>query len=687
MNLMAFESLTGPMTGAALALLKMTLVLMAAFGVALVLRRAPAGARHLVWLAALGAMLLVPAVSAWGPIPLRVLPTLATRPASVATTPVVTPPASVETPVESSSSYVTTAPTTPAPSTPGPAARPVSFGLVLVIAWASGAAFLLALLAIGAWSVRRIERRARKLVDPDWQRPLWEIADRLGLEEAPELLQSDDISIPFASGFWHSRIVLPADSETWSAERRSAVLMHELGHVRRRDLIGHTLSRVVCALYWFHPLVWSAAQRLRAESERACDDLALGLGARPSDYAEHLLEIVTGVRDRRTPAIALAMANPNEFEGRMLAILDPRLPRRGLGRAKAAALVASLAAVALVIGAMTPMARTTATAAGTELKEPLKPKTQTTQVTKVEREMKAEHKQEVKRERQATQVQPAEPIAQAEPANDIQQPAAESRADEILALAQEEDSDHGTKKKEDGAQRVAVLAKTLGTDSNVEVRRIAAWGLEKYAHAEAAASALATALEKDTAEEVREMSAWALANSRGNPATLASIKKALTTDKSRDVRRTAVWALGEMGDRSAVPLLVPILADASPDLRELAAWAIGSCEPAKAPVELTRLLSDANSDVRVVTAWALREIGDESTADELEAAFNKEKNPEVQEALIRALGAMGDVSVETLTRLVSSPNPEIRAVAVAALAGGNIGGAWPWPRPEPRPFP
>ena len=106
------------------------------------------------------------------------------------------------------------------------------------------------------------------------------------------------------------------------------MLLHELAHVRRRDLVGHTLGRLACAVYWFHPLVWTAAKRLRSESERACDDLALTCGARASDYAEHLLDIVTGVRHHATPAVALAMARRKEFEGRMLAILDPRAAAR-----------------------------------------------------------------------------------------------------------------------------------------------------------------------------------------------------------------------------------------------------------------------------------------------------------------------------------------------------------------------
>jgi beta-lactamase regulating signal transducer with metallopeptidase domain len=51
-------------------------------------------------------------------------------------------------------------------------------------------------------------------------------------------------------------------------DRRRAVLLHELAHVRRHDLIGHTLSRLACAVYWFHPLVWTAAKQLFRERAR-----------------------------------------------------------------------------------------------------------------------------------------------------------------------------------------------------------------------------------------------------------------------------------------------------------------------------------------------------------------------------------------------------------------------------------
>src|SRR5919109_4257734 len=55
-------------------LAKATAVLLLAMAITAALRRAPAGARYVVWLAALGALLLVPALSMWSPIPLPILP-------------------------------------------------------------------------------------------------------------------------------------------------------------------------------------------------------------------------------------------------------------------------------------------------------------------------------------------------------------------------------------------------------------------------------------------------------------------------------------------------------------------------------------------------------------------------------------------------------------------------------------
>jgi len=238
------------------------------------------------------------------------------------------------------------------------ASSPILSGIsIVVLLWAVVVLAIGASLGYAAMLVKRIVNRARPLDSEDWLTPLWEVSDRLSLEEPPRLLRSEDAKMPFACGVLKPTIVLPAECDDWSLDRRRAVLLHELAHVRRHDLIGHTLGRLACAVYWFHPLVWTAAKQLRSESERACDDLALACGARAADYAEHLLDIVTSVKRDATPSVALAMARRKEFEGRMLAILDPDLRHSSPSRKQSATLIGSLALIAILVGAAAPSPR------------------------------------------------------------------------------------------------------------------------------------------------------------------------------------------------------------------------------------------------------------------------------------------------------------------------------------------
>jgi beta-lactamase regulating signal transducer with metallopeptidase domain/HEAT repeat protein len=690
-------ALPGWNTPMLLFLAKATFILIAALGITIAMQRGSAGARHLVWLGTLATLLLVPAVVVWAPplrleiLPPAVLPTARSQ---------VTEPQTNASPIESPVAIQDLGRSTSGAST-SQASAPESFfnrlsGLSLAVTiWAGIALALVGWLTYGAYAVRRIVRNAHPLDTHDWLTPLYEVADRLELEEPPRLLRSPDARMPFACGFTKPTIVLPTDCESWSAERRTAVLLHELAHVKRHDLIGHTLGRLACAIYWFHPLVWTAAKQLRNESERACDDLALSCGARASDYAEHLLDIVTSVRRDSTPAIALAMARRKEFEGRMLAILDPELRHSMPSRRQSFALIGSLAVIAVLVGAAAPAHRNVEAKGRVATQPNVVDPAFTPQDPAVSKKYDSDTDKSVEKSldkstekvagrsldvsaRVTTQVEDAEAAAEAETTSDkALEKIAERLGGTVLTAPQGVKDD-----------RPALLANVLRTDSDPALRRTAAWGLSEYADTRVAIDALSEALRKDSDASVREMAAWALADGNANSTTVAALTAAIRSDANERVRVIAVWALGNLDDGDRFDdVLTAALSDRSRQVRVRAIWAIGHTDLREAPKALVAMLRDSDPDVRHITAWALYQLEDPSTVNALNDALKVETNKELQLSYIRALAAMGEKSVDAVRGLLSSSDPKIKGMAVRALAGGNGAGPWPWPWPEPRPFP
>src|SRR4029077_4795191 len=120
--------------------------------------------------------------------------------------------------------------------------------------------------------------RARLIESGDWMRVLVEAARRISVAATPRLVISDQVETAFTFDALAPAIVLPMSAQEWPDARRHAVLLHELAHIRRHDLMGHGIAAIACAPGWFNPFMWMAARELRIESELASDEIVLGAG-------------------------------------------------------------------------------------------------------------------------------------------------------------------------------------------------------------------------------------------------------------------------------------------------------------------------------------------------------------------------------------------------------------------------
>ena len=340
------------------ATLKGTIVLVVAWGLARVLRQASASIRHLIWTAGLAGVLIMPLLTVVTPRLEVSLPKIATAepPRVVVTATRDEPTAESPAAIVTSNAEATTASTI---RMPGARSLPSTADLVRAIPliWMLVALVVMGRIALGTARLSVWTRRARPVVDGTWLSLARRLAGRLQIERPVSLLSSGRASIPMTWGIVYPVVLLPDDADDWSEERRAVVLLHELAHIQRFDALTQFIAQFAVALFWFNPLVWFAARQMRSERERACDDVVLACGARPSDYASDLLQIARGlVGSAGTPAVAaLAMARRGEFEGRLLAILDPHTKRQRVSRARTFVASVGVIALSLPLAALSPV--------------------------------------------------------------------------------------------------------------------------------------------------------------------------------------------------------------------------------------------------------------------------------------------------------------------------------------------
>ncbi len=175
----------------------------------------------------------------------------------------------------------------------------------IVFCWFVGFGLYISKYLADFFYCQRIKNHKNNLVSKQWLATFNELKNNLGITKSVQLRISDIVNIPCVIGHFKPVVLLPASLMLGlSSKQIEAILLHELGHIRRNDYLITSLQTLVTSIYFFNPFARWISSKIDEERENACDDIAISVCGDPLFYA-HTLKEFAELKSNYAPAVAM----------------------------------------------------------------------------------------------------------------------------------------------------------------------------------------------------------------------------------------------------------------------------------------------------------------------------------------------------------------------------------------------
>ncbi len=144
------------------------------------------------------------------------------------------------------------------------------------------------------------------------------------------------IKTPAICGVFIPRILMPVNVvEKLSIDELRYVILHELCHYKRKDILIGVFQTLLCVIHWFNPFIWHAFSKMKDDKEPMCDLMVLSY-IKPEErksYAETLLKILKCFSENHwmhsTANISQGSVSSMEWRLKLMKVLKRRSAKMG----------------------------------------------------------------------------------------------------------------------------------------------------------------------------------------------------------------------------------------------------------------------------------------------------------------------------------------------------------------------
>ena len=199
------------------------------------------------------------------------------------------------------------------------------------------------------WQIFKVQLLRKQVIEPDVQLNslFTALREKVGWSSKVLIKLSDKINVPVVFGHLKPLVLLPVALVTkLDVQQVEAILLHEIGHVKRNDYLFNIRQSVILSFLFFNPFTRWIAANIRTEREHCCDDYVLKHTRQSLPYAYVLLALEEYRSASLSPAMAADGNSKSPLFNRIKRITTMTTPQkknqRNLGAVTVLVLVAAM---------------------------------------------------------------------------------------------------------------------------------------------------------------------------------------------------------------------------------------------------------------------------------------------------------------------------------------------------------
>jgi bla regulator protein BlaR1 len=101
------------------------------------------------------------------------------------------------------------------------------------------------------------------------------------------VIYSEGNKPPFLLGIFKPKLIVPGIVfDKLSLQEKRYVFLHEIAHLKRKDILVNSLMLILKSIHWFNPIIWYSCYKMQEDCEIACDAKVLSC-LEPVEYKRY----------------------------------------------------------------------------------------------------------------------------------------------------------------------------------------------------------------------------------------------------------------------------------------------------------------------------------------------------------------------------------------------------------------